>query len=292
MSTLTLNPKPLFLGITLTVAIVSGYTYIAGLKTPPSGVDVLGRNSLKHLTGPWFELARLDNDLQRGRNPMLLAYPDSDQTLKILMTDTNEGRFERIAQWSGHPDTASFTMPCWRWIVCGYHVIAEDTRKHQWMMVSGHNRQQLWIFARVPGLPDEQFSNIKEQARSLGYDVDALVIHNYPAPVPKDLPPLPVVRPDIPKGAQPPVMSGSDPKPAEVKPQNSQPTDMLPMSEPPPMPMEGPPPMPEEGPPPMPTGGPPPMPSVGPPPMPDGVPEPMGPIYGNPDSEPANPEQR
>lgn len=185
----------------------------------------------------------------------------------------------------GAPDTASFTIPCLGYLLCGYHIIAEDTEKHQWLMVTGHSRKYLWVLARAPGLEDAKFAAIKKQARDWGYDADGMVIHNDPVPLPKILPPVPQMRPNVRRGAEVPVMPGTEP-PSRMEPKSP---ELLPMDEPPSMPPEGPPPMPAEGPPPMPPN-PPPMPP-NPPPMPSFVPEPMGPIYLQPNSEGSeNPE--
>ena len=146
------------------------------------------------------------------------------------------------------------------------------------MMVTGHNRNQLWIFARTPGLETATLEQLQQQARDLGYDVAALRIMNHMPALPAQLPPLPGVLPALP--AHPPTAplqrNTAPPPTTESAPGPSGFIELMP-TEVPAMPADGlPPPMPKDGPPPMPKNGPPPMPVNGPPPMPGAIlPEPL-----------------
>ena len=56
----------------------------------------------------------------------------------------------------------------------GYNVIKLDD-KYQYALVSGPNRDYLWILSRTPTIPDAVKQDYLNTARSLGFKVDQLV---------------------------------------------------------------------------------------------------------------------
>ncbi|WP_312770058.1 lipocalin family protein, partial [Enterobacter soli] len=56
----------------------------------------------------------------------------------------------------------------------GYNVIRLDD-KYQYALVSGPNRDYLWILSRTPTIPDAVKQDYLNTARSLGFQVDQLV---------------------------------------------------------------------------------------------------------------------
>lgn len=246
----------------IVLAVFAGVRY--QLAEPPAGLEPVDDFQMQELVGPWFEVARLDNELEGKGASTLLVYQKDDRTLlaKLAGADPKTGKSkitDYFLDWVGSPNKGAFAKPCWGIFQCGVFVL--DTQKNPHTVVlTGPTRKYLWILARVPGIPDKRMRSLQDMLRDLDYDVDALHVWNNLPPVlapPKEIPSTPPV-------------SGSTPwqKPAE----NAMP---VPAGGPPPMPVGGPPPMPEGGPPPMPPGGPPPMPVGGPPPMPPGGPPPM-----------------
>ena len=47
---------------------------------------------------------------------------------------------------------------------------------YQWSMVCGPDRSYLWILSRTPTMTPETWKMLTDKARSLGFDVDALVM--------------------------------------------------------------------------------------------------------------------
>ena len=47
---------------------------------------------------------------------------------------------------------------------------------YQWSMVCGPDRSYLWILSRTPTMAPETWKMLTDKARSLGFDVDALVM--------------------------------------------------------------------------------------------------------------------
>jgi apolipoprotein D and lipocalin family protein len=80
---------------------------------------------------------------------------------------------EGKAYFTGEPTTAAlkvFFGPFYG----GYNVIRLDD-KYQYALVSGPNRDYLWILSRTPTIPDAVKQDYLNTARSLGFRVDQLV---------------------------------------------------------------------------------------------------------------------
>jgi apolipoprotein D and lipocalin family protein len=84
--------------------------------------------------------------------------------------DESEGK----AYFTGAPTTAALKVSFFGPFYGGYNVIALDDA-YQFALVSGPNRDYLWILSRTPTIPDEVKQEYLNTARSLGFPVDQLV---------------------------------------------------------------------------------------------------------------------
>ena len=59
----------------------------------------------------------------------------------------------------------------------GYHIIALDKANYSYAMISGPNRDYLWILARSKQLPPPTvLDDLLKQAKSLGYATEQLIL--------------------------------------------------------------------------------------------------------------------
>jgi len=148
--------------------------------TPPKGVTPISPFDVNRYLGKWYEIARLDHRFERGKDHVTATYAKrNDGGISVL----NRGYDPVKKQWSesdgkayftGKPDIAALKVSFFGPFYGGYNVIALD-KDYQYALVSGPNRDYLWILSRQPKIPD----NVKQQylttAKRLGFAVDKLI---------------------------------------------------------------------------------------------------------------------
>ena len=142
---------------------------------------------LRRYAGTWHQVAHLPMFFQRkcARDTTATYTPREDGTLEVRNTCVRKDgeRIEAVGVAQpvpGAPGSLRVRFaPGWTsWLPLAwapYWVIAVDP-EYRWAMVGGPDRDHLWILSREPTLAPDRYSALVEQARSLGYPVDQLVV--------------------------------------------------------------------------------------------------------------------
>ena len=155
---------------------------IAGCSTsPPEGVNPVSPFEINRYLGKWYEIARLDHSFERGMSDVNATYQlQDDGSVKVI----NRGYDMQRQAWkeaigralfTGDTNTASLKVSFFGPFYGGYHVVALDQKDYRWSLVSGPDRDYLWILAREKQLPAEVKERLVSQARSLGFATDKLI---------------------------------------------------------------------------------------------------------------------
>ncbi len=166
---------PILTGIALSLALVACKS-----PSPPAGVNPVADFDATRYLGKWYEIARLENRFERGLEQVTATYGKrSDGGLRVL----NQGYDPLKKQWkssegkayfTGKATTAALKVSFFGPFYGGYNVIALDD-DYQYALVSGPNRDYLWLLSRTPELPAEVKQRYLSIAKSLGFAVDNLV---------------------------------------------------------------------------------------------------------------------
>lgn len=146
---------------------------------------------LQRYAGTWHEIARLPNRFEnRCAGDITATYtPLEDGRVRVVnacrQADGGRQSVQGMARRSGEraaelevrfaPAWLSFLPFVW----ADYWVIAID-RDYQWAIVGEPDRDYLWFLTREPTVDAATFEALKGRARSMGYDLDALVVVNPP----------------------------------------------------------------------------------------------------------------
>ncbi|MGB2973536.1 MAG: lipocalin family protein, partial [Candidatus Competibacter sp.] len=82
-----------------------------------------------------------------------------------------EGR----AYFTGEPTVGSLKVSFFGPFYGGYHIIALDKTDYSHVMISGPNRDYLWILARARTLPRAVLDDLLNQAKALGFATEQLI---------------------------------------------------------------------------------------------------------------------
>lgn len=166
---------PVVTGVAIALTLVACKS-----PTPPKGVKPVTNFDANRYLGKWYEIARMDYRFERGLEQVTATYSQrSDGAIRVL----NRGYDPEKRQWkesegkasfTGAPTTAALKVSFFGPFYGGYNVIKLDDN-YQYALVSGPNRDYLWILSRTPTLPDAVKQDYLDTARSLGFRVDELV---------------------------------------------------------------------------------------------------------------------
>ena len=180
--TLKASPKHALFMLLLLTALVSGCTGI------PKGVEPVHSFDVQRYKGEWFEIMRLDHSFERGLTNVTATYTlRNDGSVGVL----NKGFDRKNCRWKeadgravfqGDRDTASLSVTFFWPFAGGYHVFALDQPDYGWALISGPSRNYLWILARQPNLSADIRNRLVDQARSLGFPVDDLILVDHDKP--------------------------------------------------------------------------------------------------------------
>ena len=166
---------PVMTGIAVALTLVACKS-----PTPPKGVKPVSDFNASRYLGKWYEIARLENRFEKGMEQVTATYGlRSDGGITVLNRgyDPIKNRWkesEGKAYFTGAPTTAALKVSFFGPFYGGYNVIKLD-KDYQHVLVSGPNRDYLWILSRSTTLPETVKQDFLATARELGFPVQQLV---------------------------------------------------------------------------------------------------------------------
>ncbi|MBS3669365.1 lipocalin family protein [Vreelandella boliviensis] len=158
----------------ITMALLTGCTGI------PDGTEAVTGFELDRYLGQWYEIARLDHSFERGLDCVTATYSLRDDggvrvinrgyNLEEQAWDEAEGRAYFIDDENVGRLKVSFFGPFYG----GYNVLALD-EEYQWALVSGPNRDYLWILSRTPEMDSAAENHLRQRAAELDFPTDELI---------------------------------------------------------------------------------------------------------------------
>ena len=165
---------------TLLLALLGGCTGVPDGLTPVDNFDA------NRYLGTWYEIARLDHRFERGLEQVSAHYSlNPDGSIKVI----NRGYDPEQRQWQqaegtakfvGEPTIGQLKVSFFGPFYGGYNVLllAPDYR---YALISGPDRDYLWILARSASLPEQDLKFLVAEAKRMGFATEQLIyVHHLP----------------------------------------------------------------------------------------------------------------
>lgn len=152
----------------------------------PDGVQPVKDFELDRYLGTWFEIARLDHEFEQGLSRVTANYRLADKGgIKVINRgfniDTGEWQeAEGKAYFVEDRNTGHLKVSFFGPFQGAYVIVALDKEDYQYAMVSGPDRDYLWILARQPSLESSVLDKLLAQAEGLGYATKELIWVDHP----------------------------------------------------------------------------------------------------------------
>lgn len=156
------------------VATLSGCTGVPEGTTPVASVDAA------RYQGTWYEIARFDHRFERGLQCVTAQYsPSDDGGIKVINTGYNPEKqewssAEGKAYFEHEPHDGQLKVSFFGPFYSGYNILVLD-QDYQYALVSGPNRDYLWILSRTPTLSPETYDALVNAAAQQRFDVQQLL---------------------------------------------------------------------------------------------------------------------
>jgi apolipoprotein D and lipocalin family protein len=166
----------------LTLGTITLAMMLTGCSTaPPAGLSSVTPFEVNRYLGKWYEIARLDHSFERGLTDVSATYAlKSDGSLEVINRGFNTKKNEwksatGRALFTGSPQQGSLKVSFFGPFYGGYHVLALDQTGYQWALVSGPDREYLWILARTKVLAPAIRDELVAEAKKMGFATDKLI---------------------------------------------------------------------------------------------------------------------
>ncbi|AXR07993.1 lipocalin family protein [Salinimonas sediminis] len=147
----------------------------------PQNVTPVNPFDAERYLGTWYEIARLDHSFEEGLSEVTAQYSSrEDGGIKVINRGYNaaEGKWEEAegkAYFVEDTNTGWLKVSFFGPFYASYVVAELDSQEYQWSLVTGPDRDYLWILSRTPQLPQQQLDALLAKAEALGYATDKLI---------------------------------------------------------------------------------------------------------------------
>ena len=162
------------------IPLAMGLGLLTGCTGTPSGTQPVTDFELDRYLGEWYEIARLDHSFERGLECVTANYSlRDDGGVRVINRGYNpeeqawdeaEGRAYFIEEENVGRLKVSFFGPFYG----GYNILELDNN-YQWALVSGPNRDYLWILSRSAQMDEATESRLRQRAAEMDFPTDELI---------------------------------------------------------------------------------------------------------------------
>ncbi len=161
------------------------FTLLAACMGKADNIPVVEFDPDQYL-GKWYEVVRLDHSFERNLEQVTANYSKRDDGgLKVINRGYNaekkeweeaEGKAYFIEDLvAGKPTIGKLKVSFFGPFYGAYNIIELDKPYYNYAMVSGPDKDYLWILSRTPQLAYPIKQHLISKAKLLGFDTDKLI---------------------------------------------------------------------------------------------------------------------
>jgi apolipoprotein D and lipocalin family protein len=141
-------------------------------------LEVVPHVDLKMYLGKWYEIAHLPFRFEKGCSDITATYSlRADGSISVLNECRRNGKV-KVAMGTAKvvdKNTGAKLKVTFFWPFYGDYWIINLGQDYDYAVVGTPNRKYLWILNRTPQIDDKLYSQLKELAKTKGFDVTNLI---------------------------------------------------------------------------------------------------------------------
>ena len=168
------------------IALVTGIVF-SGCAGSTSDIAAVTDFQPEKYMGVWYEIVRLPHYFERGLDYVQAEYTlKPDGMIQVVNSGQRNGEQRRIVGKAKlkdpkvRPLTGELRVSFFGPFYSDYRII-ELAPDYSYAVVTGSNRDYLWVLSRQPSMPKEPLQKILDRLKELGFKIDLL---EYPRQTP------------------------------------------------------------------------------------------------------------
>ena len=147
---------------------------LESVKLPP--IPTVSSVDLPRYMGRWYVIANIPTSFEKGAHNSVESYSlNPDGTIATLFTcrkDSFEGELKKMQPraWVKDGSTNAAWWMQFIWPLKAEHLIAYVSPDYTQTIIARTKRDYVWIMARTPEIPEEEFELLAAKVGELGYD--------------------------------------------------------------------------------------------------------------------------
>lgn len=171
-------------------AIAAGLAGLFGCAAARPPMPVVGNVDLERFMGDWYVIANIPTSFEEGAHNAVESYRLADDgTIETTFTfrsgsfDGEPKRYEPRGFVSDRDTNAVWGMQ-FVWPIRADYRIVHLTSDYSQTIIGRRQRDFVWIMARTPTIPDEDYEALVRRIAELGYDPSRIrkVPQRWPSP--------------------------------------------------------------------------------------------------------------
>jgi len=160
------------------VILISVLLSGCGAKLPP--LKTVESVDIKRFMGDWYVIANIPTSIEKGAHNAVESYRlDEDGTIATTFTfrkDDFNGPLKKYTPRGFILDTTSNAVWGMRfiWPIKAEYLITYLNENYTLTVIGRNKRDYVWIMARTPAIPEEEYTRIVADLAALGYDTSRL----------------------------------------------------------------------------------------------------------------------
>lgn len=142
-------------------------------------IPVVCNVDLERYAGTWYEIARLPHSFEKDLDNVTALYKiRRNGKIKVINTGYKfcKKKVARALAWVPDPNcTGRLMVSFFRPFKSEYKIIKLDEQKYSYSVVSGSNKNYLWILSRKPKMNDRIYKELIEYLDSKGFNVSKII---------------------------------------------------------------------------------------------------------------------
>ncbi len=153
---------------------------ITACASAPQGATVINNFDVDRYLGTWYEVARLDHRFERGLSKVTATYSFNENgTIRVQnrgFSASKNSWSESIgrAKFAGAKNEGRLKVSFFGPFYGAYNIVALDD-EYQYALIVSNSLSYLWLLSRTTTIPDQIKLEYLKKAKSMGFDIDALI---------------------------------------------------------------------------------------------------------------------
>lgn len=152
-----------------------------GCTGVPENVRPVQGFELSRYLGEWYEIARFDHSFEEGLSNVTATYSMRDDGGVSVINrgySAEEGTWDEAqgkAYFVSNSDTGHLKVSFFGPFYASYVIMQLDKQDYQYALITGPDKDFLWILARSPNISKATLDGLVQTAENAGYDTSKLI---------------------------------------------------------------------------------------------------------------------